>query len=194
VLTAKLPPAPALTAAGLGLVSGIISGVLGSFMFEPDWLKPVGALFLLDAGLVPIGAFYGVAIGLAVAISTKRAWAAPLALITTMIAWSAAVHTAIFIYDANGAGGAGARSLLAGLAAGAVGACLTQLGVAFACSRRHRLASIAATTLAGAVCGWIFSLSEMNIVHPATLYVIWQPVVALSIGLGLGRQAQERAS
>ena len=45
--------------------------------------------------MMPIGFFYGVALAVGIALCTGRPWAAPLVLITTLIAWSAAIHTAI---------------------------------------------------------------------------------------------------
>ena len=50
---------PAFVMAGLGLVSGLLSATVG-FDREFAWLKPVGAVFFLDAGPVPIGLFFGI--------------------------------------------------------------------------------------------------------------------------------------
>jgi len=198
-----LRDAPALTAAGLGLLSGIIAAFGLTFSFEPDWLKPIGNLFLLDAGAVPIGVCYGVAIGVAVAMARKRPWAVPLLVMTTMIAWSAAIHTATFIYgdvETVSIGETtvpvvdGLRLFWAGVAAGAVGACLTHLGVALLDRRRCRLTRVALTTLVGALCGVLFFLGEKKFVYPGALYIIWQPAVAFSICLGMGRVAGMTAS
>jgi hypothetical protein len=189
--TTHMRDGPALTAAGLGLLSGIISAAFCS-TFEPDWLKPIGNLFLLDVGAVPIGAVSGVVIGMAVAMERKRPWAAPLLVMTTMIAWSAAIHTATVIYNGNGSepiAADGVRLFCAGVAAGAVGACITHLGVALVDSRLRRLPRFALTTLVGALSGVVFFLGEKNVVYPGALYIIWQPAVAFCIGLGMGRAA-----
>ena len=122
VSVATMGERPALTLAALGLVSGILSATLG-FMFEPEWLEPVANLFWLEPGMVPIGVFYGVALGLGIALCTGRQWAAPLVLITTMIAWSAAIHTAIAIVKLGDGTPDAPRNLVAGVAAGAIGAC-----------------------------------------------------------------------
>jgi hypothetical protein len=200
-----LRDAPALTAAGLGLLSGIISAASFGLNFEPDWLKPIGNLFLLNAGAVPIGVCYGVAIGVAAATASKRLWAAPLLVITTMIAWSVAIHSATLIYNSDGeinretvptmedgvrlAVVDGLRLFWASMAAGAVGACMTHLGVALLDRRLRRLPRFALTTLVGALCGVVFFLGEKNYVYPGALYIIWQPAVAFCIGLGMGRAA-----
>jgi len=67
---------PAVTLAAFGLASGILSATLG-FMFEPPWLEPVAALFWLEPGMMPIGLFYGVALGLGLMLCTGRQLAAP---------------------------------------------------------------------------------------------------------------------
>src|SRR5262245_31922655 len=152
VSVATMGERPALTLATLGLVSGILSATLG-FMFEPEWLEPVANLFWLEPGMVPIGALYGVALGLGFAVCTGRQWAAPLVLITTMIAWSAAIHAAIAIVKLGDGTPDAPRNLLAGVAAGAIGAALTHIGAIPVAARLRRLAGIGLTTIAGALCG-----------------------------------------
>src|SRR5262249_48728375 len=143
--------------------------------FEPDWLKLIGNLFLLDAGAVPIGVFYGVAVGVGGAMARERLWAVPLLVMTTMIAWGAAIPTATFIYgdvdtvsigEATVPVVAGLRLFWASVAAGAVGACLTHLGVALLDRRLCRLPRVAVTTLVGALCGVLFFLGEKKFVYP----------------------------
>src|SRR5262252_6141367 len=161
-------------------------------LFFRTRLAEAGNLFLLEAGAVPIGVCYGLAIGVAVAMARKRLWAVPLLVMTTMIAWSAAIHTATFIYgdvETVSIGETtvpvvdGLRLFWAGVAAGAVGACLTHLGVALLDRRRCRLTRVALTTLVGALCGVLFFLGEKKFVYPGALYIIWQPAVAFSICL-----------
>jgi hypothetical protein len=82
----------------------------------------------------------------------------------------------------------------ASVAAGAVGACLTHLGVALLDRRLCRLPRVALTTLVGALCGVLFFLGEKKFVYPGALYIIWQPAVAFSICLGMGRVAEMTAS
>jgi hypothetical protein len=175
---------PALTLAALGLISGILSATLG-FMFEPEWLEPVANLFWLEPGMVPIGTFYGVALGLGLALCTGRQWAAPFTLLTTMIAWSAAIHTAIAIVKLGDGTPDAPRNLLAGVAAGAIGAALTHIGVTPIAAGARRLAGIGLTTGVGAICGALYCLEEMHLIPARTLYVVWQPAVAWCIGLAM---------
>ena len=184
VSVATMGERPALTLAALGLVSGILSATLG-FMFEPEWLEPVANLFWLEPGMVPIGVFYGVALGLGIALCTGRQWAAPLTLVTTMIAWSAAIHTAIAIVKLGDGTPDAPRNLVAGVAAGAVGAALTHVGVTPIAVGLRRFAGIGLTTAAGTLCGALYCLEEMHLIPSRTLYVVWQPTVAWCIGLAL---------
>lgn len=175
----------ALTMGGLGVFSGIVSAAYG-FTFEPEWLQPIARLFFLESGMVPIGAYYGVAIGLGVALCTGRLWAAPLLLITTMIAWSAAIHAALPIIKVGGNGTEPLRNVLAGLTSGALGAALTYAGVALAVSVLRRSSSgFLLVTGVGAMCGLLHALGEAHVVPMQTLYVVWQPAVAYCIGLAM---------
>ena len=184
VSVATMGERPALTLAAFGLISGILSGTLG-FMFEPEWLEPVANLFWLEPGMVPIGAFYGVALGLGIALCTGRQWAAPLVLITTMIAWSAAIHTAIAIVKLGDGTPDAPRNLVAGVAAGAIGAALTHLGATPVAAGLRRFAGLGLTTAVGALCGALYCLEEMHLIPSRTLYVVWQPAVAWCIGLAI---------
>jgi hypothetical protein len=172
---------PALTLAALGLISGILSATLG-FMFEPEWLEPVANLFWLEPGMVPIGTFYGIALGLGIALCTGRRWAAPLVLVTTMIAWSAAIHTAIAIVKLGDGTPDAPRNLVAGVAAGVIGAALTHIGATPVSAGLRRFAGLGLTTAAGALCGALYCLEEMHLIPSRTLYVVWQPAVAWCIG------------
>jgi hypothetical protein len=184
VSVAMMGERPALTLAGFGLISGILSATLG-FMFEPEWLEPIANLFWLESGMVPIGAFYGICLGLGIALCTKRRWAAPLTLLAIMIAWSAAIHTAIAIVKLGDGAPDAPRNLLAGVAAGAIGAALTHLGVMPVAAGTRRLMGIGLTTAVGALCGALYCLEEMHVIPSRTLYVIWQPAVAFCIGLAM---------
>ena len=193
VSVATMGERPALTLAALGLISGILSATLG-FMFEPEWLDPVAKLFWLEPGMVPIGVFYGVALGLGLALCTGRQWAAPLVLVTTMIAWSAAIHTAIAIVKLGDGTPDAPRNLLAGVAAGAVGAALTHLGMTPVAAGLRRFAGLGLTTAAGTLCGALYCLEEMHLIPSRTLYIVWQPAVAWCIGLALSGSSTALAS
>ena len=184
VSIAAMGQRPDLTLAAFGVVSGILSATLG-FMFEPEWLKPVANLFWLEPGMVPIGVFYGVALGLGIALCTGRQWAAPLTLVATMIAWSAAIHVAIAVVKLGDGTPDAPRNLLAGVAAGAVGAALTHIGVTPLAAGLRRIASFGLTTLAGTLCGTLYGLEEMHVIPARTLYIVWQPAVAWCVGLAI---------
>ena len=84
---------PADILAALGLVSGLLSGFWGAGLELPV-LQPLATLFALDAAMLPIGFFYGVAMAIGIAAWARKPWAA-IIVITTIYAWSAALHTAI---------------------------------------------------------------------------------------------------
>src|SRR5690606_31380797 len=85
---------PPMTLAALGPISGLVAAGIG-LELELAWLRPVGMIFLLDAGPVPIGLFFGAAVAAGVWMWTRKAWAVPVLLVTTMYAWSAAIQVAI---------------------------------------------------------------------------------------------------
>src|SRR5262249_61949035 len=87
-------------------------------------LQPLGTVFLLDPSALPIGFFYGAAVGLGMALAMRKTWAAIVVPVTTMYAWSAAVHTAIRLQRNTGED---AQLMAASLSAGPVGAGLSHL-------------------------------------------------------------------
>ena len=148
-------------------------------------------MFFLDPGALPIGFFYGVAMGIGMAAWVRKPWAAIIVLITTMYAWSAAIHTA----DPAAAQHRTTIAYLvaASLCAGAVGAGLTHLGCAlFAADLRRPPWRIALTCVVGAVAGMLFYLGERKYVDERLLYFVWQPAVAFCIGLGAAAPKPER--
>jgi hypothetical protein len=175
---------PADAMAVLGLVSGLLSGFLGAGL-ELRALQPVANVFFLDAAMLPIGVFFGVAMATGIALFTRKPWAA-LVVVTTMYAWSLALHTAIRLQRNTGDD---AHLIAASLGAGAVGAGLTHVGCAlFAADLRRPLWRIALTCAVGAIAGLLFYLGERKYLDERTLFFIWQPAVAFAIGLGLPRQ------
>lgn len=182
--TAMLPVRPDLAMTGLALVSGVLSALFGS-TYEPAWLEPVARLFFLSSGMMPIGVFFGVALGLGVVLTTGRIWAAPLLLITTLIAWSMAIHVALWVLGDGGT--QGMRMLLASVAAGGAGAFFTHLGAVVVSTALRRPLGILMTTVVGAVCGALYYLGEQDVVPDGALYVVWQPAVALCLGVAMTR-------
>ncbi len=190
-LSRYLRERPADTMGALGLVSGILSAVWGQ-TYELKPLEPLAIVFFLDPGALPIGFFYGAAMGIGIAAWVRKPWAAIVVVITTMYAWSAAIHTAIRL-QRNTDGDA--YLVAASLCAGAVGAGLTHLGGAlFAADLRRPLWRIALTCAVGAAFGMFFYMGERKIVDERLLYFVWQPAVAFCIGLGLPRQSQTQSA
>ena len=164
--------------ASLGLLSGALSASLG-FSVEPWWLARPGSLFFLDAGMVPIGAFFAAAVGVGLWIAAARVLVLPVVALVTLYAWSAAIHTATGIITTTSSD---VRLLLGSLAAGAVGAGITHLGGALLLAELRRPRPIAVTTLIGALLGLIYYASERSSIDVRLLFLAWQPAVAFCIG------------
>jgi hypothetical protein len=185
-LSASLHERPAAILAALGLLSGILSATWGQ-TYDLEALRPVAKLFLLDPGALPIGVFFGVALGLGMAAWAGKAWAGLFVLVTTLYAWSAAVHTAIRLESNTGDD---PHLIAASLCAGAVGAGITQLGCSLFSSELRRPWRIAVTCAVGAAAGLLFFTGERKMLDERLLYLLWQPLVAFCIGLGLSRRGQ----
>src|SRR5262245_19707061 len=169
---------------GFGLISGGLSATWGqSFMLGQ--LQPLGTVFLLDPSPLPIGFFHGAAVGLGMALAMRKTWAAIVVPVTTMYAWSAAVHTAIRLQRNTGED---AQLVAASLCAGAVGAGLTHLGCSLFASDLRWPWRICLTCTVGAVAGMLFFLGERKVLDERLLYLIWQPAVAFCIGVWLPRR------
>jgi hypothetical protein len=177
---------PAGTMAVLGLVSGFLSAGWG-LTYELQVLQPLAIVFFLAPGAMPIGFFYGVAMGVGMAVWARKWWVTLVVLLTTMYAWSAAVHTAVRLQRDTGDD---AHLVAASLCAGAVGAGLTHLGCSLFSADLRRPWRIALTCVVGAVAGVLFYLGERKILDERLLYLVWQPAAAFCIGLGLPRQSQ----
>ena len=85
---------PEILMAALGLASGILSAIAGMDL-ELAWLRPVAAVFFLDAGPVPVGFFFGAAVALSLWMTTRNVWTLPVLPVVVMYAWSAAIQVAI---------------------------------------------------------------------------------------------------
>ena len=185
-LSTYLRQRPADTLGALGLISGILSAIWGQ-TYELKPLQPLAMLFFLDSGALLIGLFYGVAMGIGMAAWARKLWAAPVVLVTTLYAWSAAIHTAIRLQST---GDDDPHLVAASVLAGAVGAGLTHLGCSlFASELRRPPWRIALTCVVGAMAGILFYLGHRKYVDERLLFFVWQPAVAFCIGLGLPRQS-----
>jgi hypothetical protein len=170
--------------AGLGLVSGILSATIGLDV-EFAWLRPVGMVFFLDAGPVPIGFFFGLAVALGLWMSTGSWWTLAVLPVTTMYAWSAAIQVAIRLQRTADDD---PHLIAASLAAGAVGAGITHLGCAIFAPELRRPLRVAATCAVGALAGMLLFMGQRKMLDDRLLFLIWQPAVAFAIGLGLRGQ------
>lgn len=188
-LDSLLRSRPADIFAALGMAAGSLSAAFGQSPYlEFPALKPLAMVFFLDPGALPIGVFFGVAMGIGMAAWTRKPWVGVFVLVTTLYAWSFAIHTAIRLQRNAGDD---AHLIAASLAAGAVGAGLTHLGCAlFAVDLRRPLWRFALTCAVGAAFGMFFYLGERKILDERVLFFVWQPAVAFTIGLGLPRRPQ----
>lgn len=179
---------PDVSMAGLGLISGILSATIG-FDLELSWLKPVAALFFLDAGPLPIGIFFAAVVAFGLWTWTGKGWALPVLLVTTIYAWSAAIQVAIRLQRTADDD---PHLIAASLGAGAVGAGLTHLGCALFSPELRRPARIAVTCAVGALAGMFLFLGQRKFLDERLLYVVWQPAVAFCIGMGLAGRSPHR--
>jgi len=175
---------PAVMLGVLGLVSGILSAWAG-MTYEPAWLSAPGKLFFLEAGSMPIGIFFAAAMAVGVWLSTGRKAAIPVVLLATMYAWSAAIQTAIVVMNTS----SDPRQIIGSLAAGAVGAGVTHLGCALVAAELRSTRRIATTVVVGAIAGLLYYLGDREIIDLRVLFIVWQPAVAYSIGIGLAARS-----
>jgi hypothetical protein len=117
----KSPRQARVSLAALGLLSGLLSAAVG-FTLRIEQLDQLAGLFFLSAEMLPIGFLFGAVIAGVVALRQQRAWAVPVLLVTTMYAWSAAIHMTIRLHQIGGGDAGHVGPLLGGLAGGAVGA------------------------------------------------------------------------
>jgi hypothetical protein len=175
---------PPLVLAGLGLLSGILSAVIG-FEMRVDLLDWPGSLFFLSAEMMPIGLIFAAVMAFAIAAWETPAWAPIITFIGTLYAWSAAIQTALFAHKIGGGDAGHAGPLLAGVLAGLVGAALTHLSVALFAHALLDRTHAARTCLVGAMAGTLFYFGSRNLIDARILFVVWQPAVAYAIGLAL---------
>lgn len=185
---ATLRDAPAMILGGLGLASGVASGLMGAD-WSLDALQPIADLFFLHASLLPIGVYYATAMGLGLWLLTRRPAPSAVAFLVTLYAWSGAIHVAIRLQRNVGDEW---HLIAASLAAGAVGAGLTHLGVSIAMPQTRRWLAFAITIATGAIFGLLFYCGERELIDKRALFIVWQPAVAFVIGLAAGRPISDR--
>ena len=183
---------PAHVIAGLGLISGVVSAIVG-FELRIDALDWPGTLFFLSAEMMPIGLCFAAVMAFAVAGQAAPGWAPIVTFIGTLYAWSAAIQTALWMHKIGGGDSSHAGPLLAGVSAGLVGAALTHLSVALFAPSLRAWKEAARTCLVGAVAGLLFYFGSRNIIDARILFLVWQPAVAYCIGLGLAGEGAGQA-
>jgi hypothetical protein len=188
-------------------LAGLISGVAAALVPDPiaNALNPVSRLFLLSDSAVHPGLIYGGAIALVLGwLGERRIWLLGLAIVIVAIAWSAAVNTALAVYDikdlrtlfdstvkpTNSSDPTVAIKLLTGFAAGIVGALVMTAGLAALIPPLRNVATLVLTTAVGGLTGLLIYpfLSGWNQTGSlVVLFAVWQAAVGACIGLRLSR-------
>ncbi|CAA2138709.1 hypothetical protein [Hyphomicrobium sp. ghe19] len=169
-------------------VLGLLSGLAGSTLIGGNYgAAPHPAIYLVLTGL-----WFGLVVGFGVwgfgqiSSSVASVAGALTAVLTTWIAWEAAVNVAIQIdgplFEATGP--SALKSYVAGFVAGAVGAGITWTGAAFHVpSLRTKLACVSVVA-AGAVLGLLLPMTN-TYDSGAVLLIPWQIAVAGLLGLNM---------
>ncbi len=158
--------------AGLGVLSGLLSGLVGPAV---EHIKVLG---------VPVypGPMFGLVIAFGVYRWGKASWwAAVLALVVTVGAWIAAVRGFHIVTD-----NVTRNIYLGGLVVGAIGAAGTMLGGAITLPSLRRLPDWLLTVGVGAVAGLLVGSEPDN--NLLLLFLVWQAAVAGCIGYALTRR------
>jgi UDP-N-acetylmuramyl pentapeptide phosphotransferase/UDP-N-acetylglucosamine-1-phosphate transferase len=181
---------PELALTALALISGLLSATVGLDR-ELAWLRPVAAVFFLDAGAVPIGAFYAAAMASGLWLATSNRLTLMALPVVVMYAWSAAIQVGIRLQRTADDD---PHLIAAGLLSGLTGAAITHLGCGYFVPELRRAGRIAVTCAVGAVAGMLLYLGQRQVVDIRVLFVVWQPAVAYCIGRGLTRPVQGASS
>lgn len=164
-------------------VLGLMSGLVGSQVIGGNY----GAAPHPGIYLVLTGVWFGLVVGFGVwRFGLASIAGAITTVLTTWIAWEAAVNVAIQIdgplFEATGP--SALKSYVAGFVAGAVGAAITWTGGAFYVpSLRTKLASLSIVA-AGAVLGLLLPMTN-TYDSGAVLLIPWQMAVAGLLGLNM---------
>lgn len=164
-------------------VLGLLSGLAGTELIGGNYgAAPHPGIYLVLTGL-----WFGLVVGFGVwRFGPASVIGAITAVLTTWIAWEAAVNVAIQIdgplFEATGP--SALKSYVAGFVAGAVGAGITWIGAAFQVpSLRTKLASLSIVA-AGAVLGLLLPMTN-TYDSGAVLLIPWQTAVAGLLGLNM---------
>jgi hypothetical protein len=162
-----------------GLASGILTPLL------PQLIDKLQAPGMLRLALVAVP--FAVLVFIVVRRrSANPVWAAVLAGLVTMIAFVAAVNTAVWI-DAQVPGVAKAiRSTLAGLGGGFVGSGVMALGFALLPAGPRRAAPWLPMIVTGTIAGALLAVdTALDLDLTSVLYPVWQAAVAVRLATAL---------
>ncbi len=170
---------PAFILAGLGSLSGL----LGTYLLGGNYgTAPQPGFYLVLAGI-----WFGVVVGFAVWRWGKAPLAAALmSVLTTWIAWEAAVNVAIQLDGPllQGVLPSAAKSYVAGFVAGGVGAAITWAGAAMHVAPLRTSAAFISIVTAGAFLGLLLPATNFSD-SGAVLLLPWQATIAGLIGLNV---------
>ncbi|SFV28799.1 hypothetical protein [Hyphomicrobium facile] len=169
-------------------VLGLLSGLVGSQLIGGNYgAAPGPGIYLVLTGL-----WFGLVVGFGVwrfgpdSSSLTSVAGAVTAVLTTWIAWEAAVNVAIQIDGPllEATGPSALKSYVAGFVAGAVGAGITWTGAALHVpSLRTRVASLSIVA-AGAILGLLLPMTN-TYDSGAVLLIPWQTAIAGLLGLNM---------
>ncbi|MEZ5774627.1 MAG: hypothetical protein R3D33_07985 [Hyphomicrobiaceae bacterium] len=179
-------PAPALA------LLAIASGILGT-------VAPGGDLRMGEAVLTMVltGVWFGLVMGYgAWRFAGRSLVLASVALVLTVVGWEVAVNLAMrlerdWLKDAGLP--EGSTMYASGLAAGAVGALLTWVGIAIAGGGARKVGTAVRAVATGAALGLLLPAIDW-VDSPAILLVPWQVGVAAVLGHALGRSERQVVS
>ncbi len=190
-----------------GALTGIASAVVPDGFANA--LKPVSALFLLEDSSVHPAVIFGpiVSVGFWSA-GERRSWVLVLVFLATLLAWSAALRTAFWIYDpqhhrvlfghqavtSSSSQATLLIQLATGFIAGIVGATIMVVGGALAVPCLRGVRPIVTTAVVGGLAGLLlyFFLSGWHqTVALAILMSVWQASVGACLGHWLARLNRE---
>ena len=174
---------PADDPGGTGPGLGLPVGRLGPG-FHARGAAAAGGLYSSSTpATMPIGFFFGAAVGIGVAAWARKPLAMLVLVVTTMYAWSAA-HP----HGRSGCNATPATTPISwprACARARSAPALTHLGCSIFSSELRRPWRLSLSCAVGAIAGVLFFLGERKIFDERLLYLVWQPAVAFCIGLGL---------
>jgi hypothetical protein len=168
--------------AGAGLLSGLLTPLTVPLI---DGIAGTPGDFRIALVAIPLAVLVFILVR---KLSANPWWAAWIAAVVTMIAFVAAVNTAIFVDGQADNAAKAARNVLSGLAGGFVGAGLMALGIALLPAGPRDAAAWLPMLATGTVAGALLALDKaLDLDLTSVLYPVWQAGVAAMLALALRR-------